>query len=193
MSVINDEHSFTLTLPFNYDYQGHAWSVIRSIHIRRDIMDGIFQLMERFFNKTSKLTAIRLELKMKQWTNDNRPISQFFQQLKYQLIKHYGQLYNGYIWVREKGKSKAQHYHLALLLDGQKVKHSDTVYRIAKTNWSHGNLSLPENPFYHVHRDRIDEHRLLIYRLSYLAKAETKGARPSSVKDYQISRSIRTN
>lgn len=156
-------------------------------------MDRIFQIMEKFFSKTSKLTAIRLELKMRLWTKDNKPISQFLQQLKCQLINHYGQLYNGYIWVREKGKSKAQHYHLALLLDGQQVKHSDTVYRIAKAIWTYGNLSLPDNPFYHVHRDRLDEHRLLIYRLSYLAKAETKGERPPAVKDYQFSRTIRRN
>ncbi|MDD9308687.1 inovirus Gp2 family protein [Aeromonas hydrophila] len=149
--------------------------------------------MEKFFSKTSKLTAIRLELKMRTWTKDNKPMSKFIQQLKCQLINHYGQLYNGYIWVREKGKSKAQHYHLALLLDGQQVKHSDTVYRIAKAIWTDGNLSLPDNPFYHVHRDRLDEHRLLIYRLSYLAKAETKGERPPAVKDYQFSRTIRRN
>ena len=191
MPDINNYSS--LRLPLNYEYQGHAWAVIKSFHIRRDIMDGGFQIMEKFFSKTSKLTAIRLELKMKRWTKDNRPISQFFQQLKCQLIHHYGQLYNGYIWVREQGKSKAQHYHLALLLDGQKVKHSDTVYRIAKAIWTYGHLSLPDNPFYHVHRDRLDEHRLLIYRLSYLAKAETKGERPPTVKDYQFSRSIRVN
>ena len=191
MPVINDASS--LTLPFNYEYQGHAWSVIKSINIRQEIMDGIFQIMEKFFSKTSKLTAIRLELKMKVWTKDNKPMSKFIQQLKCQLINHYGQLYNGYIWVREKGKSKAQHYHLALLLDGQQVKHSDTVYRIAKTIWTFGNLSLPDNPFYHVHRDRLDEHRLLIYRLSYLAKAETTGERPPAVKDYQFSRTIRRN
>ncbi|WP_323946746.1 YagK/YfjJ domain-containing protein [Aeromonas caviae] len=191
MPVINDASS--LTLPFNYEYQGHAWAVIKSINIRQEIMDGIFQIMEKFFSKTSKLTAIRLELKMRLWTKDNKPISKFLQQLKCQLINHYGQLYNGYIWVREKGKSKAQHYHLALLLDGQQVKHSDTVYRIAKAIWTYGNLSLPDNPFYHVHRDRLDEHRLLIYRLSYLAKAETKGERPPAVKDYQFSRTIRRN
>ncbi|MNJ50412.1 hypothetical protein D3C87_987170 [compost metagenome] len=191
MPVIND--ASLLTLPFNYEYQGHAWAVIKSINIRQEIMDRIFQIMEKFFSKTSKLTAIRLELKMRLWTKDNKPISQFLQQLKFQLINHYGQLYNGYIWVREKGKSKAQHYHLALLLDGQQVKHSDTVYRIAKAIWTYGNLSLPDNPFYHVHRDRLDEHRLLIYRLSYLAKAETKGERPPAVKDYQFSRTIRRN
>ncbi|WP_256353378.1 inovirus-type Gp2 protein [Aeromonas sp. sif2416] len=154
-------------------------------------MDGIFQLLEKFFSKTSKLTAIRMELNMKQGTIDNQPISHFFKQLKHKLIRHYGPCYHGYIWVREKARSRAQHYHLALLLDGQKVKHSDNIYRLAKAEWTYGYLSLAENPFYHVHHDRLDEHRLLIYRLSYLAKAETKGDRPPAIKDYQISRSIR--
>lgn len=187
----NINNNSSLTLPLNYEYQGHAWAVINHIHIRREIMDGIFRLLEKFFSKTSKLTAIRMELKMKQGTIDNRPISHFFKQLKPKLIRHYGPCYHGYIWVRETARSKAQHYHLALLLDGQKVKHSDNVYRLAKAEWTYGYLSLPENPFYHVHHERLDEHRLLIYRLSYLAKAETKGDRPPAVKDYQISRSIR--
>lgn len=184
-------HDSSLTLPLNYEYQGHAWAVMNNIRIRRDIMDGIFQLLERFFSKTSKLLAIRLELKMQQGTDNNQPISRFCKQLKSTLLQHYGPCYHGYIWVREKAKSAAQHYHLALFLDGQKVKHSDNVYRLAKAEWTYGYLALPMNPFYFVHRDRLDEHRLLVYRLSYLAKTKDKGKRPPAVKDYQISRSIR--
>lgn len=189
MPVINNDSS--LKLPLNYEYQGHAWAVIKHIRIRRDIMDGIFRLLEKFFSKTSKLIAIRLELKMKQGTDDNQPISHFCKQFKSKLFQHYGPCYHGYIWVREKAKSTAQHYHLALLLDGQKVKHSDSVYRLAKAEWTHGYLSLPMNPYYCVQYNHLDEHRLLVYRLSYLAKTKDKGLRPQAVKDYQISRSIR--
>ncbi len=53
-------------------------------------MDGIFRLLERFFSKTSKLLAIRLELKMQQGTDNNQPISRFCRQFKSTLIQHYG-------------------------------------------------------------------------------------------------------
>jgi hypothetical protein len=175
----------------NFEYGGHYWPVICRYQIRKDIMHGIFKLLGQFYEKSSKLIAIRLELKMKQWSPDNKLVSLFFKQLKRKLCKHYGRCYHGYIWVREQNHATAQHYHTALLVDGHKVRHSNTIKQLAECIWQHGYLSLPKCPFYRVHRSQIQRFQALIYRLSYLAKAETKGDRPPAVKDYQISRSIR--
>lgn len=78
-------------------------------------------------------------------------------------------------------------------MDGQKVKHSNTIKQMAESCWSHGLLALPDNPFYRIDRSQIQPFQALVYRLSYLAKAETKGERAAAVKDYQISRSIRNS
>jgi hypothetical protein len=191
MAVI--ENSSREYLTPNFEYGGHYWPVISRYQIRTDIMHGIFKLLGQFYEKSSKLIAIRLELKMKQWSQDNQPISHFFKQLKRKLFKHYGRCYHGYIWVREQNHATAQHYHAALLVDGQKVMHSNTIKQIAECIWQHGYLSLPKCPFYRVHRSQIQRFQALIYRLSYLAKAETKGNRPQGVKDYHLSHGIRTS
>jgi hypothetical protein len=185
------ENKYQRTLTPNFEYGSHYWPVISEYQIRRDIMCGTFELLAKFFEKTSKLIAIRLDLKLKERTLDNQPISHFFKQFKRKLLQHYGHCYNGYVWVREQNTAAAQHYHVALFLDGQKVRHSQAIKMLASSIWQHGYLCLPQCPFYRIDRNQINRFQALIYRLSYLAKSETKGERPKQVKDYQISRSIR--
>lgn len=182
MPVVDNNYQRTLTP--NYLYQGHLWTVISKYQIRKDIMDSIFTVLREFFERRSKLTAIRVELHLKQWTANNAPVREFFTKLRSQLFKHYGKMYCRYFWVREQDQAKAQHYHVVLLMDGQFVKHSSIVERIAKNIWAYGYLCLPPRPFYHIHRDQIGRFCALVYRLSYLAKAETKGKRPKTVRDY---------
>jgi hypothetical protein len=168
----------------NYLYQGRLWTVISNYQIRKDIMNCIFTVLREFFERRSKLTAIRIELHLKKWTANNAPVREFFTKLRRQLFKQYGKIYHRYIWVREQDQAKAQHYHAVLLVDGQFVKHPSIIEKIASSIWSYGYLCLPPRPFYHIHRDQIGRFCALVYRLSYLAKAETKGNRPKKIKDY---------
>lgn len=182
MSVIDSRSQYYL-IP-NYLYQGHVWTVMSDYQIRKDIMDTIFTVLREFFEKRSKLIAIRIELHLKQWTANNAPVREFFTKLRRQLLKLYGRIYNRYIWVREQGQAKTQHYHVVLLVDGQIIKHSSVLEKIASSIWTYGYLCLPKRPFYHIHRDQIGRFCALVYRLSYLAKAETKGNRPKRTRDY---------
>ncbi|WP_324033388.1 YagK/YfjJ domain-containing protein [Aeromonas caviae] len=178
-----DNNSQRILTP-NYLYQGRLWTVISNYQIRKDIMDSIFIVLREFFERRSKLTAIRIELHLKQWTANNAPVREFFTKLRRQLFKKYGKIYHRYIWVREQVQATAQHYHAVLLVDGQFVKHPSIIKKIASSIWSYGYLCLPPRPFYHIHRDQIGRFCALVYRLSYLAKAETKGNRPKKVRDY---------
>lgn len=65
---VNDNNTQLYLTP-NYEYNGYCWPVIGKYRIRKDIMDGIFGILAKFFEKTSKLTAIRLELRLKQETD----------------------------------------------------------------------------------------------------------------------------
>lgn len=182
MPLVDSNYQRILTP--NYLYRGYLWTVISKYQIRKDIMDSIFTVLREFFEKRSKLTAIRIELHLKQWTENNDPVSEFFRKLRRQLFKHYGKIYHRYIWVREQAQTKAQHYHVVLLVDGQFSKHSSIIEEIARRIWTYGYLCLPKRPFYRIDRDQIQRFCALVYRLSYLAKAETKGSRPKKVRDY---------
>lgn len=175
-------------LSARYLHQGRLWCVISGYEIRQDIMETVFSVLRGFFKKRSKLIAIRIELHLKQWTATNAPVSDFFQKLGRQLKKHYGKIYHRYIWVREQNQAKAQHYHVVLLVDGQFVKHPSVIKEIASRIWTYGYLCLAQNAFYRIHRNQVLRFYALVYRLSYLAKAETKGNRPSEVKDFGCNR-----
>ena len=178
------DNSYQRTLIPNYFYQGRLWTVISKYQIRKDIMDSIFTVLREFFERRSKLTAIRIELHLKKLTANNAPVREFFTKLRRKLFKQYGKIYHRYIWAREQNQAKAQHYHVVLLVDGQFVKHPSIIEKIARSIWVYGYFCLPPRPFYHIHRDQIGRFCALVYRLSYLAKAETKGNRPKKVRDY---------
>ena len=171
-----------------YVYDECAWPVIKAYEIRRDIMNGILDFIYKLFDRTSKMIAIRLELRMSEWTNDNSSVSHLFKKLKVKVKAHYGKCYMGYVWVREQNESDKQHYHVAVLMDGQKVKHSDTLYKFVKELWIYGHVPKGYIRFHRVHRALLHDISAMVYHLSYLAKAETKGMRDPAVKDYQISR-----
>lgn len=174
----------------SYIYKEFCWPVMYEYEIRRDIMNGILNLIYKILDRTSKMIAIRLELRMSAWTNDNAPVSDLFKKLKHTIKSHYGKCYMGYIWVREQCLSDKQHYHIAVLIDGQKVRHSDTVYNFVRELWTYGYVPKYIS-FHRVHRTLLHKISAMVYHLSYLAKAETKGMRDPAVKDYQISRVVK--
>lgn len=140
------DNSYQRTLIPNYFYQGRLWTVISKYQIRKDIMDSIFTVLREFFERRSKLIAIRIELHLKQWTENNSCVREFFAKLRRQLLKQYGNIYYRYIWVREQDQAKAQHYHAVLLVDGQFVKHPSIIEKIARSIWVYGYFCLPQGP-----------------------------------------------
>lgn len=153
-----------------------------------------------------KVIVIRFDLHQKSYTDDNKKMADFIDKLKKNLIRKYGFKDIGYWWVREREEAQAQHYHCALMLDGNKVKTSYKVLDIVDETWKKkdkGN-SRPhiDNP-YHVinvsntiHNQESLESPLkhhnskagVIWRLSYMAKPRSKGFRSKQAKDYSTSR-----
>jgi len=147
------------------------------------------------FKKWQRVLVLRVELHMPHETDNNRVVSLFLKRLKKQLKQKYGFRDIGHTWAREyHGKGKGQHYHLALFLDGNKVRHPSRINEIIKASWErksgdcHGGYSIGyiKRPFYFVNNGEIEQ--AAIYRVSYLAKTRGKGNRPSQTKDYQCSR-----
>jgi len=96
----------------------------------------------------------------------------------------------GYQWVREQEKSKKQHYHAALMLDGNLIQHPSNLLNKIQEMWlPRGHLYRLKNCFYYLDKKNIKEvRRDVIRRASYMAKIRGKGYRPSQTKDYNSSR-----
>jgi len=169
-----------------------------TIKVNAGATKGIYkEIIERFigqfdiaFKVHKRLLVHRVDLHLNKFSSDNKVISRFINRLKQWLKRNYGLDKIGYIWVREQDRSDKQHYHLALLLDGNKIRHPKRLNKQIKEMWlPHGYVPVTQNPYYFMDKHNYDETRRdVIDRVSYLAKVNTKRIRNKQTKDYQTSR-----
>ncbi|UJF21502.1 YagK/YfjJ domain-containing protein [Shewanella sp. OMA3-2] len=140
----------------------------------------------------SKVHLLRFDLRMSQYTHDNKIITIFNRRLHRWLIRQYQVKSDriGYIWCREMEKATQQHYHCVLMIDGHKVRHPIKVLEKIREIWKDlgGSEYTPKNCYYNLHRDNYESRQKAIWRISYLAKARGKGCKPSQTKNYSTSR-----
>ena len=137
-----------------------------------------------------RVLVINLIFSTSYYTDTNKKFSAFMKNIKQWIERHYN-IYNiGYQWVREQEIAKKQHYHLALILDGDKIQHPAKLNEVIKEKWlPNGSIYKPDNCFYYIDKhNHQDERPKAIYRASYMAKSRGKGVRPAQTKDYYCSR-----
>lgn len=96
-----------------------------------------------------------------------------------------------YVWAREKGQHGKPHHHLAILLNydafnslGKFELGRDNMFNRLGEAWASalglsveavgGLVEIPNNPYYHLHRDDLVGQALFFHRTSYLCKSATK-------------------
>jgi len=169
-----------------------------TIKVNAGATKGIYkEIIERFigqfdiaFKVHKRLLVHRVDLHLNKFSSDNKVISRFINRLKQWLKRNYGLDKIGYIWVREQDRSDKQHYHLALLLDGNKIRHPKRLNEQIKEMWLPlGHVPVTLNPYYTIDKHNHNETRAeIIERVSYLAKVRGKRIRDKQTKDYQSSR-----
>lgn len=147
-------------------------------------------------SKWGRVFVVRIELHQKFYTGNNTLLSRFFCNFKKRILKEYGFDDIGYQWAREMETSKAQHYHLAVFLNGYKVKSSWKITNISRDVWEKvkvGNtVPYVKGKVSHDIRKGDDvAKRKAIEHVSYLAKTRGKGYRDPQAKDYNGSRLVK--
>ena len=156
---------------------------------KQTILAFIDQL-DTAINIHKRVLVLRLDFRTNYYTDTNKKFSTFMKNIKQWIERHY-EIYNiGYQWVREQETAKKQHYHLALILDGDKIQHPAKLNEVIKEKWlPNGSIYKPDNCFYYIDKNNHqDERPKAIYRASYMAKSRGKGVRPAQTKDYYCSR-----
>lgn len=155
-----------------------------------EILSRIIQQFELAVQKWGRVFTLRFDLHSQQYDVDNSRITKFRKRLFQRLKRAYGFKQIGFCWVREQERSKAQHYHWVLFVDGSLIRHSSRINLIIKNCWEcdspNNHVPVIKRPFYFGTMIEIGEE--VIFRISYLAKARGKGRRRDQVKDYQTSR-----
>ena len=137
-----------------------------------------------------RLLVHRVDLHTTYYSPNNKIISRFMNRAKQWIKRNYGIDSIGYIWAREQERAKHQHYHLALFVDANKVRHPakliSTCEGLAKA-WELF-LFTPKNCYYLINRNDSKAYFRAFFRLSYLSKERGKGYKAKAANDYSASR-----
>lgn len=135
-----------------------------------------------------RVLFVRLDLHHASPTLTSERISKFIKSARAYVQRHYQTPCMGYLWVREQGRSKSQHYHLVFMLDGDKVRHPAKLFDEFGEIWERlgGTNSIPKDAFIFIDKPELVTNA--VYRGSYLAKARGKGYRPTGAHDFGASR-----
>lgn len=179
------------TTPFIY--QNTVWQIMDFAggvltKLMKKLMDQLFFSLTRY----SRILALRVDFRAYDEAPTNQLISDFFKRI----IPAFERKYRSsvaYVWVREVGQeSKHPHYHAAFLFNGHRVNHPSQIIKTIMTdiNDRHPCLGcfIPKHCYYHIHREDPVSQQAFIYRISYLAKNETKDKKPIQTKNYHMSR-----
>lgn len=162
----------------HFIHQELIWQVMHfKDGINKKIMGKLIDLMQFALSTYSRILALRLDFKCYLESQDNKPISSFFNHLILKLKRRYGRgVY--YAWVKEQGeKGTCPHYHTIILFNGHKVNYPNSIIELIQQDISlnpHLNYYCPNNCYYLINRNDYESQQSFVYRLSYLSKTTSK-------------------
>jgi len=155
-----------------------------------EILTKIIEQFEIAQSNWGRVFVLRFDLHQPFFREDSKHLTAFMRRLFPKLKRRYSFREIGYAWAREQERSKSQHYHFVLFLDGNLIRHSSKISKMIKEAWEipSGGFHVPtiKRPFHFVSNEEIAQE--VIYRVSYLAKTRGKGYRPPQAKDFSCSR-----
>ena len=157
-----------------------------------NIIEQMVEQLDICIAKFGRVLVVRFDLSCDEYSGDNHTISTFINRQKQRMFKTYGIKNIGHAWKRERETSKAQHYHVALFIDGNKIQYPSKLLRQIKAKWfKHGRCWIPDDCFYYLDKSKTNFKQKrgdAIYRLSYLGKTRGTGYKDIQAKNYSVSR-----
>ena len=187
----NRNNRKTVYFDEHYEYNGEILTIQQGKQgVYIETLNKIIEQLDIALQIHKRILVHRFDLHVNYYEGNSKCLSKFMNRLKQWIKRNYGIIGIGSIWVREREKSKEQHYHLALFLDGNKIQHPKKLNAQIKEMWGpNGHMPTISNPFYYIDKNNLETERLeAIYRVSYLAKVRGKGYRDEQAKDYEASR-----
>jgi hypothetical protein len=182
--------NYTVIHSDQYWRHNQAWSInSTSSGIRTDIMNCLIDQLVAMVSRHNKVFLFRFDLRLRTETPNNKIMSDFNRRLFRRIKRHYATNEVGFAWVREKEKAKSQHYHCALMLDGNKIQLPQRVQSWITEIWTSLDGYRPHWSAYHnIRRNDSETVQKAMYHISYLAKPRGKGYGALHTKDYNSSR-----
>jgi len=155
-----------------------------------EILNRMIEQLDIALDIHKRLMVLRVDFHSTYYTGNNRQFSKFINRLKQWIYRNYRIINIGHVWAREQERAKTQHYHLALFLDENKIRHPKRLIAKIKGMWApYGYTPVIKNPYYSINKSNFKKQRHdAIKRISYLAKVKGKGYRNKQAKDFSTSR-----
>lgn len=157
-----------------------------------EILHKTYEQLTNMLSHHRKVLVVIMIYHLHTPTQDNLLFSKFIHKLRKRYCKRYSAKRLGYLWVREQGQREAQHYHLAIFLDGSTIQTPHRVFELCVNIWEGWNQPRPAfspgRSYYQLKRGDTHKFAEAFHHLSYFAKTRSKGLRPSATNDYSTSR-----
>lgn len=158
-------------------------------------MGKIITQIENSLTWYKRVFIVVFDLRVKVFTLDNKYMRDLLSKLRFYIKQYYKIERFGYSWCREQYRALTQHYHMALMLDGAKIKYPHKLLNTIQGMWNEitggGHLFTPKNCYYIIHRTMksVDDNtkEKAIYRVSYQAKVKSKEKNTAKANDYGTS------
>jgi len=181
----------TIVGPDVQTFSGYPVNTAKS-GVYRELLEAIIDQLEACYSHHGRLLVVRFDLHSHGFRpdSDNTEVSRFMKRIIRWVEYRYATEKVGRVWVRELERSKRQHYHCALMIDGDRIRHPKKLLAAIKEKWEMADPDhfMPDirKPYHFVDKNSglFDS----VYRLSYMAKPRGKGYRPEQAKDYSTSR-----
>ena len=158
-----------------------------------EILTAIERQLTAMLSYHSRILMVRLDFHLSAYSPCSSEMSRFVDKIRKHLKGPYGLTRVGYVWVREQERAISQHYHMALLLDGNKINHPGKLITWIDQHWQargQPKVFVPKNCFLLVRRGDDPALNAAFKRMSYFAKKRGKGRKPAGAKDYSASRHV---
>ncbi len=168
-----------------FKYRGQIWS-INAGHggiYTKDLKAIIDQVMA-MFSYDAKVFLCRFDLHQTHATDNSSHLSTFIEALKARLTRKFAFHHIGYAWCREKVSAQAQHYHLAMMLEGHQIQDTYVMEKFVKEEWIKAGGSSIHRCNYHNVTLQSENLMDAVEHFSYLAKVEGKTGLPSRFKSF---------
>lgn len=171
--------------------EGRVWKVMSfASGINRPLLNKLYGVLSAFLSWHSKAYMIRFDISLYDSLPHNHKISKF-RSIVVKSLESYYQSTVVFGWVREQNSSDDKcHYHCFVLLNGHKANSTNTTFNIVQHALAlvvDINAHFPENCDYEIQRNSLASFQKALFRLSYLAKNDSKNGKPSRAKSFSIS------
>lgn len=177
----------------------------------REPLIAIKDQLDAMLSHHSKVFVFRFDIRIKKdsyyddegiehgtFTDDNQIITNFLKVFNRWLKRRYKLLRVGYVWCREIEKAKKQHYHLVLMVDGNKINATTSLHNTIKPKIKELAIEqglvehIPPNAYMvdnaDLNKDDYTLYKAAFYRASYLAKVAGKNIKGERANNFQTSR-----